>query len=213
MPYLNVNRFLAQTRAEGPGLRCCFWLQGCMRHCPGCCNEPMQSFEKKTILTSEEAISLVRQAVDLYGIQGVTFLGGEPLLQTQGLLPVLSWIRSQGLTTMLFTGYLFEECQKDVVPGTSELLQFIDVLVDGPFLEDQLDEVRNWVGSRNQRFIYLTNRYDKRIETDMSFKGIVEVYANADTCSLNGCPKTLSSFNNNAQSKLSKQEKRNTILE
>lgn len=192
MPYLNISRYLAQTRAEGPGIRCCFWLQGCARHCPGCCNESMQSFEKKTLLTSEEVIELVRNAVRCYGIEGVTFLGGEPLLQAQGLLPVVRWIRSAGLTTMLFTGYLFEECQKDIVPGTSALLQFIDVLVDGPYLEDQLDEIRNWVGSRNQRFLYLTNRYDKSIETNRSFKGIVEVYANADTCSLNGCPKTLS---------------------
>lgn len=195
MPYLNINRYLDQTFAEGPGLRSCFWLQGCMRHCPGCCNEPMQSFEKKTIVSSAEAIGLIQNAINCYEIEGVTFLGGEPLLQTQGLLPVLRWLRSSGLTAMLFTGYLFEECQKDLIPGTSELLQYIDVLVDGPFLEDQLDEIRNWVGSRNQRFFYLTNRYDKRIETDRSYKGIVEVYANADTCSLNGCPKALSPIN------------------
>ena len=173
-------------------MRCCFWLQGCMRHCPGCCNEPMQSFEKKTILTPEDVITLIQNSISSYGIEGVTFLGGEPLLQSQGLLPVLHWIHVSGLTTMLFTGYLFEECQKDIIPGASELLHYIDVLVDGPYLKEQHDDARNWVGSKNQRFIYLTNRYNKQIETEKRYRGIVEVYADSDSCLLNGCPKTLS---------------------
>lgn len=199
MSYLNINRYLDQTFAEGPGLRSCFWLQGCHRHCPGCCNEQMQSFDRKIIITSDDAVSLLQQARTNYGIEGVTVLGGEPLLQTKGLLPLLEWSRTVGLSVILFTGYLWEECQADIVPGAKKMLSYIDVLIDGAYHQEKPDMKRNWVGSTNQRFVYLTSFYDKSIETDPRYRHLAEFHFCENSFSLNGCPRTLAPVNSKSE--------------
>ena len=152
----------------------------------------MQSFERRNILTSNEAIALLQRAKAQFDIEGVTILGGEPLLQAQGLLPLLEWSRAEGLSVILFTGYLWEECLANVVPGSEKLLHYIDVLIDGAYYQDKPDPIRNWVGSTNQRFIYLTKRYDKSIETNPNYRNLVEFRTTGDGVSINGCPRTLS---------------------
>ncbi|MBR5738647.1 MAG: radical SAM protein [Lachnospiraceae bacterium] len=192
--FLNLNRFLSCTAAEGPGKRFCLWTQGCAKRCPGCCNSPMQTFEPRLILSVSEICEQILQAINENGIVGVTFLGGEPLLQARGLAEVARFARDHGLSVMVFTGFTRSECRENPLPGIPELLRFTDVLVDGPYLCDQPDELRNWVGSTNQTFHYFTDRYTPAIETDPEYASLVEirpVSADATIFTLNGCPKTL----------------------
>jgi anaerobic ribonucleoside-triphosphate reductase activating protein len=69
------------------------------------------------------------------------------------------------LSVMVFSGYLLSELIESKFKGSTQLLKYSDVLVDGEFDITQIEEERNWVGSRNQRFIYLTSRYSNEIET------------------------------------------------
>ena len=94
---------------------------------------------------------------------------------------------------MVFTGFTLEECRVNPLPGVRELLSETDVLVDGPYLADRPESVRNWIGSSNQRFHYLSGAYGPDIETNPNFRGQVEFRIEDDVIRMNGCPRTLPS--------------------
>lgn len=165
MSLLNVADIVKSTLAEGPGNRYVIWVQGCLKRCPGCCNVEMLKLEMANIISSEEIIADIKETMQQHQLEGVTFLGGEPALQAQGLGEIAQACQELGLSVMMFTGYLLEELQEDKFKGISKLLKHLDLLIDGEYLRDQQETVRNWVGSTNQRFHYLSDFYDSSIET------------------------------------------------
>lgn len=92
------------------------------------------------------------------GIEGVTFTGGEPLAQAKGLLFLAESIKSMGLSITCYTGYLLQEILDDKLPYAKELLNWIDLLIDGPYKEEE-NAPLFWRGSRNQKVYFLTDRY------------------------------------------------------
>lgn len=147
----NVAAIKTCTEAEGPGRRMAVWFQGCDIRCPGCCNPELQPLEARRILSLEDILRVASKAREEHGIEGVTYLGGEPTLQAS--LPALSRaLRDMGLGVILFTGRLFEELDPDLV-------SFVDMVVDGRFVEDLPEESRNLVGSSNQRIVDVSGRY------------------------------------------------------
>lgn len=164
MSWLNLAAFVACTTSEGPGRRAALWVQGCDKRCPGCCNPGYLSIQERELVEAADIVERVASAKERYGIQGVTLLGGEPMLQARGLAEVASGCRQLGLSVMVFTGYTMGELERLQLDGQRALLAQTDVLVDGPYLADQPETERNWVGSRNQRFHYLTQWYDESIE-------------------------------------------------
>ncbi|WP_329054699.1 radical SAM protein [Amycolatopsis sp. NBC_01488] len=156
MELLNLHRIVDVTAAEGPGLRCAVWTQGCSVRCPGCFNPQTWTTRGGTLVPWQELVSRV---VAIDGIEGVTLLGGEPFDQPEPLGLFASAVRSAGLSVMTFTGHVLEELPP------SKLLDSTDLLVDGPFLADRPEPSRPWVGSVNQRFHFLTDRYDESIFT------------------------------------------------
>lgn len=169
MQFLNVAAFIKCTEVEGPGKRFALWVQGCNIRCPGCCNPEMQDFVPRKIMNWEEMVMLMLNSKDDSQIEGVTFLGGEPMLQAQGLSLIAEICRQKELSVMVFTGYTMKMLNKLNLPGVDRLLSYTDILVDGPFKENKLDKNRNWAGSSNQKFHYLTSRYRKGIEYDPSY--------------------------------------------
>ena len=192
--FINVNRFIGATCAEGPGLRACLWVQGCLRNCPGCCNADMLAMEERDLVSSEEVCEWIASARSEANVEGVTLLGGEPLLQARGLAPVARFAHDLGLTVMTFTGYTLDECRRDPLPGVADLLAATDVLVDGAYQQDRPESIRNWVGSTNQRFHYLTNAYDASIETDPRYRHVVELREVGGHVYLNGCPHVVDGY-------------------
>ena len=90
---------------------------------------------------------------------------------------------------MTFTGYKLEELTKERIPFSDELLKYTDLLVDGAFDQSMMEEKRNWVGSANQRFYFLTDFYKKGIEYDQRFAHGFELRINLDgTIQSNGFP-------------------------
>jgi anaerobic ribonucleoside-triphosphate reductase activating protein len=163
---IGVYKILTSTRVEGPGIRFCIWTQGCKKHCPGCWAKETWSFDNGTSYNIE---TLYKMIVSEKNIEGVTFLGGEPFEQAEELSHLAKLIKTNNLSIVCFTGYTLEELKSKNDGAVNEFLKYIDLLIDGGFEQDKFDLSRPWVGSSNQRYIFLTDFY--------SFKDI-EKYSN-----------------------------------
>ena len=139
--------------ANGPGVRVSLFVSGCRNHCQGCFQPETWDFgygEPFTAETENELMSALRPS----WVQGLSILGGDPMEPENqtALLPFLRRVKAElpDKDVWLYTGYTFE-----AVSG-SPLLAFVDVVVDGPFIEEEKDISLCFRGSRNQRIVHLT---------------------------------------------------------
>lgn len=187
--WLNVAAWLPASQAEGPGLRAVLWVQGCDKRCPGCCNPRLLPIVARELVTAASMVDKMMAAKATFGIEGITFLGGEPFLQAKGLAEVAAAAQAAGLSVMVFTGYTLEELALLAPDGAQALLGATDVLVDGPYQAEQPDTTRSWVGSKNQRFHYLTARYSATIEPIENGMRDLEIRIDRNgTARINGWP-------------------------
>ena len=180
--FLRVARLKSNCRVLGPGVRAVVWFHGCSRGCPGCIAVEMNQSDDFTTITAEELYAWVARCD---GIEGVTLSGGEPLEQdTVALCDFLQLVREdkRNLGVILFTGYRLEELQKI---GKNDIIQYIDVLVDGPYVEE-LNDGQGLRGSSNQGIHFLTSRYEgmrdiffgsggRNLEFDVEMDNIVAI--------------------------------------
>ncbi len=134
------------TAVDGPGLRTSIYFSGCTHHCDGCHNPQSWDFEAGTLMTTEQIMEFVEEN----GFN-VTFTGGDPMAHAIDLLPLAKELKARGYNIWCYTGYTFEQLIK--MPGCRGLLDFIDVIVDGPFIKSQRDLNLRFRGSSNQRLI------------------------------------------------------------
>ena len=168
------------TGVEGPGNRFCLWVQGCRRHCPGCFNPQTWEFNSGEEISADELLSQIFETRD---IEGITLLGGEPFEQAEELYRVCKTVREKGLSVVAFTGYTLEELQQTDDQNVHMLLSEVDLLIDGPFLIEQQDFSRPWVGSKNQRYLFMTDRYsvqdvfnsDQKVEFHIDKQGKIHI--------------------------------------
>jgi anaerobic ribonucleoside-triphosphate reductase activating protein len=156
---LRIAQIVPCTEAEGPGRRFALWFQGCPLRCPGCCNPEMLPFEGGTAVSLRDVIGQIEEAAGRDGVEGVTLLGGEPLAHAAGAAALARAVRERGLSVMVFSGYTLEEARRLPDPAVAELLALTDILVDGPYLREQPETQRRWIGSANQRIRFLSDRY------------------------------------------------------
>lgn len=163
--HIQVARIVTQTTAEGPGTRFAVWVQGCKIRCDGCFNPQLWGNGGGAPMTAE---ALARRAIEA-DVDGVTLLGGEPTEQAAPLAAFAELVRQAELSVMTFTGHTLEDLHAQARNERSilALLDATDLLVDGPYLAAQPDLVRPWVGSTNQRFRFLTDRY-RHLEDDLT---------------------------------------------
>lgn len=154
--------------ANGPGVRVSLFVSGCTHHCKGCFNEVAWDFGYGQPFT-QQTIDTILQMLRPSYIRGITLLGGEPFEpQNQpALLDLLRQVRRHypEKTVWAYSGYLFD---RDILPGklgdaavTRELLRYLDVLVDGPFIEEKKDLSLRFCGSSNQRIIHIPATLEK----------------------------------------------------
>lgn len=153
---LHIHRTIPITEAEGPGKRFALWTQGCPIRCSGCFNPQTWSSEGGEVFTVEEMYERVRGVSE---IEGVSLLGGEPLAQAGPLATLAERCKEGGLSVVTFTGYEYDHIVKANRPDWNALLATTDLLLAGPFIQSQRDFSRPWIGSRNQQFIFLSERY------------------------------------------------------
>ena len=146
--------------ANGPGVRVTLFVSGCTHHCRGCFNEMTWDFQYGREFTEEDIDKLIKFLEPSY-VAGLTLLGGEPMeyRNQQGLLPLLRKVKEAypDKTIWCYTGYLYE---KDILENfcgkweeTREMLSYLDVIVDGEFVEELKDISLRFRGSSNQRII------------------------------------------------------------
>lgn len=140
----------------GPGRRTVIWVQGCPFRCPGCISPDSLPFEG-----GEEVPvgGLAAWVLAQEGIEGVTFSGGEPFCQAEALCALLDAVRAErDLGAVCYTGYTLEHLRDAGTAPQRALLERIDLLIDGPYVEEQHSDLL-WRGSTNQRLILLSERY------------------------------------------------------
>ncbi len=157
MNYASIKRM---DVANGPGIRMSLFVSGCTHHCKGCFNKEAWDFNYGKPFTQKETDYIIDYVSDKH-IKGLTLLGGEPMEpeNQKGLLPLLRQFRAKcpNKSIWCFTGYDFE---KDILgrmakeyPETNEILSYIDVMVDGEFVEELKSVALRFKGSSNQRTI------------------------------------------------------------
>lgn len=150
----NIAAINRCTEVEGPFKRLTIWFQGCNIGCRGCCNIDYQPLIPKYIISLDELMEIISQAKEGFGIEGVTYTGGEPTLQQN--LPLLTQkINGLGLGVISFTGHQYEDVAKT--------LQGCDMVLAGSFEYNNPERERKLLGSANQRIILLTDRYKNAV--------------------------------------------------
>ncbi|MBD5403362.1 radical SAM protein [bacterium] len=160
---IDVYKIISNTVVEGPGNRFCIWTQGCNKHCSGCWAKDTWAFGIGTKYNVEDLYSKILNEKD---IEGITFLGGEPFEQAEELAKLSLMVKNQNLSVVCFTGYTLEELKEKNDNSVNSFLENIDLLIDGGFEKDNFDLSRPWVGSSNQRYIFLTDFYNESILDD-----------------------------------------------
>lgn len=155
--FLAVSRIADGSTVLGPGLRAVVWVRGCPLRCPGCIAPEDLSFSGGT---PWEVSALAEHLNGLPSdVTGVTFSGGEPMAQAGLLSRLVDALRAEReWSTMSFTGFTLERLRRHGDPGQRALLDRLDILVDGPYLQDRHADLR-WRGSDNQRVHHLTGRH------------------------------------------------------
>ena len=145
---IQVLDIIEDTMVDGPGFRTSIYCAGCHHECPGCHNPQSWNPGGGHPMTTDEVMKII--VADPYA--NVTFSGGDPLYQAEGFTELARAIRSQTQKTIwCYTGFTFEAIVK--IPRYRQLLDEIDVLVDGPFVKSLRDEDLLFRGSSNQRLI------------------------------------------------------------
>lgn len=156
---MNYAEIKTYDVANGPGIRVSLFVSGCTHKCKGCFNEEAWDFDYGEPFTGEVLQKLI-DAASFGAYRGLTFLGGEPL-DPQNQADVLKTAKAfkeayPDKDIWLFSGYTYEYIMKEMVgklPETEEILSLLDVLVDGPFIEEQKNLMLLFRGSENQRLI------------------------------------------------------------
>ena len=115
---------------------------------------PFAGGETKTLA---EMADWLRRATD--DVEGITLLGGEPFAHAESAAALAQYARDLGLSVMVFSGFTLDQIYHAERDDYIQLLALTDILVDGPYLREQPDTARRWVGSTNQRIHFLTDRY------------------------------------------------------
>jgi len=176
---VRVHKILKNTKVEGPETRYCIWFQGCSRHCKGCWAKATWNFDGGFELDAEE---LLKDILSTKGVEGVTFLGGEPFEQPEAIDFLAQNIQKNGLGVVCFTGNKIDEIKR------KDILKYIDLLIDGEFKEEEKDYSRPWVGSKNQNYHFLTKRYTpeilkkykNKVEINISENGMIFINGMGD---------------------------------
>ena len=147
---LRIAGTVNDSIVDGEGYRYSIFTQGCPHDCPGCHNPQTHDFQGGREVEPDK---ILRDVLANPLLEGVTFSGGEPFCQAAVLSALAVQLHENGLNVWCYSGYTYEQlicCREQAV---RHLLQQVDVLVDGPYLEAQRDLTLSFRGSSNQRLI------------------------------------------------------------
>lgn len=149
MSAIRIAGIIEESITDGPGYRYTIFTQGCKHNCKGCHNPETWNFNGgKTIEVDRLYNNILKDPL----LEGITFSGGDPMYQPLECMELASLVKLHGgLTIWCYTGFTYEEVLED--SDKRRFLEYIDVLVDGPFVESEKSLDLTFKGSRNQRII------------------------------------------------------------
>ncbi len=151
-----------ESIVDGPGLRFTVFCQGCPHGCPGCHNPATHQFQGGY----DCEISKIVDAVDANPLlDGVTFSGGEPFCQPEAFDNLATELKKRNLNIVAYTGYTYEELTAMKSEAVNSLLEKVDLLIDGKYVEKERDLTLLFRGSRNQRVIDMNKTRETGIMT------------------------------------------------
>ena len=145
---MRIANTVNDSIVDGPGLRLTVFTQGCPHHCPGCHNPDTHDFQGGREVPVEELMALMGKNPL---VEGLTLSGGEPFAQAADCAKLAQAAHAAGWTVWTSSGHTFEAILAKNDPAWRALLEQTDVLVDGPFLEQEKSYELRFRGSRNQR--------------------------------------------------------------
>ncbi|MBR0382838.1 MAG: anaerobic ribonucleoside-triphosphate reductase activating protein [Eubacterium sp.] len=159
---LRINDIIEDSIVDGPGLRFTIFVQGCPHNCRGCHNPQTHAFDGGRLITVDELFDRYRKNPLL---SGVTFSGGEPFCQPEALARLGQMVRKEGGNVITYTGFIYEDLldRASSDPWVKALLDVTDLLIDGPYIEEQRSLELPFRGSANQRLIRLTDEFSGEI--------------------------------------------------
>lgn len=153
---MRILDIIEGTSVDGPGLRTAIYFAGCLHECPGCHNPQSWPMDAGKEMSADQLIEITEEAD-----ADVTLTGGDPVYQAAEIMPLCRELKRKGRNVWLYTGFRYEELM--AVKVSRELLDYIDVLVDGPFIERLHDRSLLFRGSSNQRLVDVKRSMPGRI--------------------------------------------------
>ena len=151
---MNILYTYPETIVDGEGIRYSIYLAGCEHRCPSCHNPESWNPHAGSELTEERISAIIREINVNPLLDGVTFSGGDPFFHPEAFLLLIERIRRETQQNIwCYTGYTYEEIVSD--PRLAPLLEYIDVLVEGRFVETLYSPHLEFRGSSNQRIMRL----------------------------------------------------------
>lgn len=150
MDFINIAGIVKESIVDGPRIRYTIFVQGCPHNCLGCHNKQTHSFESGTKISIDEILNQIKS---LTYINDVTFSGGEPFCQAKALSVLAKKLKIYNFHIVVYTGYTFEELFESTDFYIIDLLNNIDILIDGKFDINQKNLDLKFRGSKNQRIL------------------------------------------------------------
>ncbi len=153
----NIAGIITDSIVDGPGIRVSVFAQGCLHACVGCHNPSSHSFEEKHLMSVKEVYEIIKRNKLS---KGVTFSGGEPFCQAQAFYELAKLLKEDGYEIACYTGYTYEEI-KNSDETKNNLLNLLDILIDGKFVMPLRNLDLRFKGSENQRIIDVQESLEK----------------------------------------------------
>lgn len=150
-----LARMITPITTLGPGNRVGIWTQGCTKRCKGCMSGELQTFDQTKDIPVDLLISIIVSEARRNKCRGITISGGDPLEQSEQLYFLLKGLRSFFTDVLVYTGYTMDEINNS--DSLKRCLQYMDVLVDGRYIERENTGRSKIYGSNNQK-IYFFNK-------------------------------------------------------
>ena len=147
-----VERIIYPVMVLGYGKRITIWMQGCEHHCHNCINPELWQVRPNSNLDCDMIASYIKTICDKNQVDGITSTGGDPFFQIDELYHLLTEISELKKEILVFTGYTIDQISE--MKRGKEILDFVDVLIDGKYMEDLNENNCALRGSSNQKIYY-----------------------------------------------------------
>lgn len=156
---MNLARILYPVQVLGPGNRIGLWLCGCNRACKGCSNPELWVQREELEINVQDVVSLIQKITESHKVDGFTISGGEPFLQADELLLLLSYLTPISTDILIYTGYRLEELRELNSKAINGILDSAAVIIDGAYVEG-LNNDSVLRGSSNQQIHIMNPDYE-----------------------------------------------------